>query len=51
MSWEKENVSGRPCHVKGGLKMPTKFSDWEVLVIRAGTLSGIVRLGGNENII
>ena len=51
MSQEKENVSGQPCHVKGGLKMPIGFSDWKVLVIGAGALGGIVRLGGNESAV
>lgn len=31
--------------------MCTGFSDWKVLVTGAGALGGMVRLGGNENVI
>ena len=52
MSQGKGNVSGQPCHVKGGLKMPTGFTDRkEGPTTGAGALSGAIRLGGNENAI
>lgn len=31
--------------------MCTGFSDWKVLVTGAEALGGMVRLGGNENVI
>lgn len=51
MSQEKGHVNGQPCHLKGGLNMPGGFGDRKVMVTGAGALSGVVRLGVNENAV